>query len=343
MSGYREEVKIEQNTRTSSNNSTTLVTNSGFIIGQNDVMIAQDVTRNTDLDTIATKTTQSNVNETAMITELEAINGNTATIGAGEAGFGYNVRAGNIGGVGFNVTATMFHGYLEDLKETESLLVPAADINGSGSFFINRGVVQTFWIHSDDVGDSDDKLAGNGAQIVTITGITTGFVEVSEPLEMNGLTAVATANQYFNINSAVVSQVGSLGVNTGNLFITGNQNSPFQFHISVAAQGNTGFLSHYQVPVDREYFLTSITLATSVAGTTQEIRVQIYRHETNGITYRTGHAIIAAGGEFAMVTQSAPKLTAGCILFFTVTRSKSTTTLSADVVVQGFLKETAIP
>jgi hypothetical protein len=61
---------------------------------------------------------------------------------------------------------------------------------------------------------SNDTSAGTGARTVTIIGIGTNYAEVSETVTMNGITAVALANQYYRVYRAYVATSGTYASST---------------------------------------------------------------------------------------------------------------------------------
>lgn len=57
--------------------------------------------------------------------------------------------------------------------------------------------------------DANDTAAGTGAQSVKVTGLSTDYEEVSEIVAMNGITAVALANQYYRVYDLEVVDSGT--------------------------------------------------------------------------------------------------------------------------------------
>ena len=66
---------------------------------------------------------------------------------------------------------------------------------------------------------ASDTLAGTGAQIVKIRGLDINWIIQSEDVNLNGITAVQTINQYIRINSVRVIQAGSNQANVGTITI----------------------------------------------------------------------------------------------------------------------------
>lgn len=83
---------------------------------------------------------------------------------------------------------------------------------------------------------TDDDLIGTGAQKITITGIDSNRLAITEVVDMDGTTTVTTSNSFLGVNSAVITQAGSGKTNAGNITITGDGNT--QGYI-VAGEGIT--------------------------------------------------------------------------------------------------------
>ena len=66
---------------------------------------------------------------------------------------------------------------------------------------------------------ASDTAAGVGARSVIINGLDINYVEQSDTMTMNGLTAVAVPRQYYRINNAVVVTAGTSENNVGTITI----------------------------------------------------------------------------------------------------------------------------
>lgn len=64
---------------------------------------------------------------------------------------------------------------------------------------------------------ASDTSAGTGARTVLVSGLDAAYVEQSDTITMNGLTAVALPRQYFRINQLLVLTAGTAENNVGDL------------------------------------------------------------------------------------------------------------------------------
>lgn len=64
-----------------------------------------------------------------------------------------------------------------------------------------------------------DAAAGTGARTVLVQGLDASYLEISETVTLNGLTAVALVNSYLRINSALITSAGTGKVNAGDISI----------------------------------------------------------------------------------------------------------------------------
>ena len=88
-----------------------------------------------------------------------------------------------------------------------------------------------------------DTSAGVGARTISILGINSTGNEVSETVTLNGQTAVNTTHTYTEIQSALVTSVGSATHNEGNISIgtgtvTGGVPAVIYGHILATENGN---------------------------------------------------------------------------------------------------------
>ena len=72
---------------------------------------------------------------------------------------------------------------------------------------------------------ANDTLLGTGAITIIIKGIDTAFDDVTEVINLNGLTPVTTTNQFYRVNTAFVIAAGSLGVNDGDIHISNSSDA----------------------------------------------------------------------------------------------------------------------
>jgi len=80
---------------------------------------------------------------------------------------------------------------------------------------------------SDD--NTNDTSSGSGAQQVTVYGLNSSWVEISETVTLNGTTAVALANSYFRIYRMKVTRSGTYASDTA-----GSHNSTITLRVASA-------------------------------------------------------------------------------------------------------------
>lgn len=135
---------------------------------------------------------------------------------------------------------------------------------------------------------NDANPAGTGARTVFITGVDATFVEVSETVELNGQTAVATSNDYRYVNTMVVASVGSLLCNDGRIYAsTGSLTAgvPAVANTYQVMEVNRSIHSgcFYCVPAGFTTFLTDVSVSVDV---NQEALAR-FRTVAGGITFQT--------------------------------------------------------
>lgn len=67
---------------------------------------------------------------------------------------------------------------------------------------------------------TNDTLLGTGARTIIVKGIDASFNDVTEVINLNGLTPVTSVNQFYRVNTAFIIAAGSLEVNDGDICIT---------------------------------------------------------------------------------------------------------------------------
>lgn len=308
---------------TSNTNETTMISDLATI------RMDQGTTASTLAFTVGPNSSTSNTNETSIITNTQSL------IDQPEIGFGFHARSGSHP----KVTAVSINGFADEVDASETLLIPFADVDDAGSFFINTdGGDQVFFVQGTDI---TDTLLGDGAQQVRLDGFNFNGDTISETVDMNGVAAVATSNSFANINNAFVTRVGSNGFNTGNIWITGNMTAPFQYHMSIPAQQNMGFLSHYHVGANKELYLTSITAATDIISGSQTILLRIFlRDDSLGIVFQTSKVVLAANSVAKVVLEARAPIKALNTIWITVQRVGGNGNVHVNLMIQGFLKDT---
>jgi hypothetical protein len=175
---------------------------------------------------------------------------------------------------------------------------------------------------------SDDTVAK-----VLISGLDSGFNQISETLQMNGVTGVTTLNSYYRVNSLVLISAGT-GQTTNVGVITLKQSS------NVVAQINAGIgksqSTVYTVPAGNTFYLdlAEVNTSNSYTGST------IVTYKVQAINNTTGVKFVVLQQPFVSIytaqRQANPFLYAEKtdIQWQLVT---STGTISAGVIITGKL------
>lgn len=130
-------------------------------------------------------------------------------------------------------------------------------------------------IISSSVADDGDPV-GTGAHTVTIVGLDTNFLPITETATLNGTTQVVLTNQFRRINRAWINASGSGGTNAGTIDIRHTATIIGQIAIS---QGQTE-MAIYTVPADTrgallhqfEFIVAKAPAATDTADIQLEVR-----------------------------------------------------------------------
>ncbi len=168
------------------------------------------------------------------------------------------------------------HGYNEAIGTSFEPLVSTSNATYP---IVNTPITLT--LSSDAV--TDVYGTGTGARAVMVTGVTTGFVEVSEIVNLNGRTGVSTVNTYLAVNSVTVVAAGSNGSNNGGIYagfgaiILG---VPANILASIVATQNTSTGAIYTVPAGKTWVISLFSGSFTGGGVLQ------FRLRNNlGLTY----------------------------------------------------------
>ncbi len=129
------------------------------------------------------------------------------------------------------------------------------DIQGQGGILVFLQTAELMAIASDN---ANDDLTGSNATSVLIEGLDANFTEISEVVNLSGLTSVNTTNEFIRVNKVIVNGVGNYSVsNAGTITITATPSGNLQSAIDVA-QGQSQS-THYTVPVGQELIIIHIS------------------------------------------------------------------------------------
>ena len=105
---------------------------------------------------------------------------------------------------------------------------------------------------------ANDTGAGSGARTFTIVGLDANFLEQSETITLNGLTAVTTTKSFIRVFRGYCETVGTIGgSNTGTITVTNNAGTN-QLMVVLVGDGQT-LMTMFTVPSNGKAFITQIT------------------------------------------------------------------------------------
>lgn len=129
---------------------------------------------------------------------------------------------------------------------------------------------------------ASDTVAGVGARTVLVRGISTNYEEIEETVNMNGTTAVALANQFYRVYSALVVTSGTYAGTTasshvGNITIRTAGAGATWATISVIglARGRSQ-IANYTVPAGKTLYLDGFDITVQ---TTKIVSVMLFKRE----------------------------------------------------------------
>lgn len=209
-----------------------------------------------------------------------------------------------------------------------------ADVDAGTEDLISAGGTYAFptqaRVHDLVSGSADDDEGGTGAEKVTVEGLDADGEFQSEEVTLDGTNGVATTNSYTAIHRMYVSQVGSGGVNAGNITATADTDATVTRRIAAGEGQDTDGV--YRVPAG--YKLHLVHWYGAIIGTvgTKLAELQLHVRSASADGWRIaarmglqGGAInsheqalqetVAAGGDVKIVAVS-QQADADCYGFF---------------------------
>lgn len=143
-------------------------------------------------------------------------------------------------------------------------------------------------IHNIVSTDANDTLAGTGARTISILGLNSSGAEVSENVNLNGLTPVATTNSYTIIFRMIVTAAGSGGVNVGN--ITAIAQTDTTLTAQIDAGYNQTLMAVWQVPAGKTLYLNSYYASMNGTVTASSVDIRLWA-KPFGQTWQIKHVL----------------------------------------------------
>lgn len=156
-------------------------------------------------------------------------------------------------------------GHNGNVGTTEEVVWPLSD----GHAYLSAA--ETLQVSSSDV---DDTAAGTGARTVLLTGQTTGFIEITETVTLNGTSSVETTSSFLRIYRASVITAGASLTNEGLISIKDNADTVTLAQV-VAGRGQSQ-MAFWTVPAGQKAFIPQIHAAET---NNKKVTVRLYARD----------------------------------------------------------------
>lgn len=127
---------------------------------------------------------------------------------------------------------------------------------------------------------ANDTSAGTGARTVKLWGLNSSYVEQSETITLNGVTAVTSVNTYIAINHIEVLTVGSGGVNAGTINVLNNAADTW-LSCAITAGANQGQGSAFTVPAGKTAILHVANASATLDSIASTVTFSAVRFKTS--------------------------------------------------------------
>lgn len=113
--------------------------------------------------------------------------------------------------------------------------------------------------------DPNDTAGGTGAQQLRVRGLDDNFAEIEETIKLNGVTPVASTQNFCRFREAYVSRAGSGGSNAGTITIRNSTTTANVFALMPVGANQDG-VGAVTVPSGRTWVLDSYHISLSISG-----------------------------------------------------------------------------
>lgn len=148
-----------------------------------------------------------------------------------------------------------------------------------------------------------DTLLGTGAQKITIVGLDSNRLEISEEVDLDGINNVTTTQEFLRVNAMFVSQAGSLETNQGviQLFETGTPLNVLSYLEALHSYAQSAIWS---VPSDETWHMWGIDGYLYDTTNSGNIGVVTFMEKRNGVLSRYLDFAVGTQGSTAQVDVS---------------------------------------
>ena len=136
-----------------------------------------------------------------------------------------------------------------------------------------------------------DNITGVGARQVEVQGLDANYVEITETLDLNGQSQVATTQQFLRVNRAFVLTAGSSGTSIGTLYGSSEVGATGAGVPTGNIVVNMGLLNQsqlgiYTVPAGRTFYLDDLNFTAGISQASKTATVRAVVRELGGV-FRT--------------------------------------------------------
>lgn len=149
--------------------------------------------------------------------------------------------------------------------------------------------------------NANDAAAGTGARTVTVIGLDTNYIEVTQVVTLNGTTPVSIPTSLIRVYRAFVTTAGSGGTAAGTLTIANGGTT----YAQITLGANQTLMTVYTVPAGYTLYLTSGFITTGSASANQYIVARLIQRPFGGV-FRDISRLTAPSGQVSFDGFAAP-------------------------------------
>jgi hypothetical protein len=135
---------------------------------------------------------------------------------------------------------------------------------------------------------ASDTIAGVGAQRFTIQGLDAEGLEISETVDLDGVTPVPTTKIFSAVNRGFVSQAGSSSSNVGDIYVAddstahtlGVPDTDASVQARILADEGQTQVARYTVPANKTAYMSTMYV---LSGDNKTVTFEFYRYTDKGI------------------------------------------------------------
>ena len=168
--------------------------------------------------------------------------------------------------------------------------------NDGGLYQYPSGGTTTLTVSSSS---DSDRSGGSAAQSVTVQGLDENYLEVSETINLEGQSAVATSNTFTRVNRAFVAEAGVDGDAAGDIYIgegTVSSGVPANVYSKITQGNNQTLQTVYTVPANKTLYLDDIVFSAAVSTGNKTVTMKFVTREFGSNVFRVRYQIPLQSG-----------------------------------------------